>query len=135
MPSTTVSPNRQRSAQRPGFPRTIIALMATLGFLAAGGIQGGVAMLLDPLTPLGMSTEYLAGTPIDTYLLAGWFLVGMAGASLLTLTGLLVRWSWRWANPIERGSGVAGRGWVRSHPEPCCLPSRSSNCSWFRSIF
>jgi hypothetical protein len=79
--------------------------MATLGFLAAGGIQGGVAMLLDPLTPLGMSTEYLAGTPIDTYLLAGWFLLGMAGASLLTMTGLLVRWTWRWAGPIEQKIG------------------------------
>lgn len=62
-------------------------------------------MLADPLQPLGMSVSYLDGTPIDDYVLPGLFLLGIAAACLITIAGLLFRWHWKWAAPIERRMG------------------------------
>lgn len=90
------------------FPGPLVALIVLLGLLAVGAIQGGWAMVADPQTPLGMSTEFLEGTPISDYLLAGWFLLGIAAASLITVAGLLLPWRWGWARGIER---VVGYRW------------------------
>ena len=76
--------------------------------LAIGAVQGGVAMVLDPTQPLGMSTTYLERTPIDDYVLPGLFLLAIAAASLLTSIGLVFDWRWRWAGAIE---SVVGFRW------------------------
>lgn len=36
-------------------------------FVGIGGIFGGLEMIRDPLNPLGMTTELIAGSPFDTY--------------------------------------------------------------------
>jgi hypothetical protein len=86
-------------------PASVITLAVLLLFLAIGSIQGGVAMVLDPTEPLGMTTSYLEDTPIDDYLLPGVFLLSLAAASLLTVFGLIVRWDWAWAHRVEERLG------------------------------
>jgi hypothetical protein len=93
------------TARTGGHPRTILALVWVLGLLGFGSIQGGVAMIVDRFEPLGMSSSYLEGTPVDDYLLPGFFLVGLAMASFLTAAGLIWRWPWNWAAEIESGVG------------------------------
>lgn len=93
------------SIRRRSLPGTLIGLSVILGLLALGAVQGGAAMIADPHTPLGMTTDYLEGTPIDTYVLPGWFLLAIAAVSLLTLAGVLFDWRWSWASGIERAIG------------------------------
>lgn len=100
----TVAPG-ERSAVRRSTPGALVALEIVLGLLLIGCVQGGWAMVRDPLTPLGMTTEALGRAPIDTFALAGWFLFGLAAASALTLVGFVTGWKWRWAAGIERRAG------------------------------
>ncbi|MBU1866563.1 MAG: hypothetical protein KKE89_09125 [Actinobacteria bacterium] len=85
-------------------PGSIIGLAILLGLLAAGALQGGIAMIIDPLTPLGMTVEYLQKAPVDTYFWPGMFLMGIAAASALVAAGLLSGWQWRWAAGLERAA-------------------------------
>jgi hypothetical protein len=91
--------------RRPPLPVTGIVLAVLLTLLFVGAFQGGVAMVFEPHHPLGMSTDWLDGSPVDTYFWPGVFLLGMAVVSLLTVVGLLFGWTWRWAWHMERMTG------------------------------
>lgn len=54
-------------------PATIIGLALVLTFLFLGALQGGIAMVADPLQPLGMSTALLERSPNETYLWPDYF--------------------------------------------------------------
>lgn len=86
-------------------PMTVIALTVLLVLVAAGSLQGGIAMVTDPISPLGISLEHLEATPFDDYLWPGMFLLGLALASVLSIPGLLLKWEWRWAWRIESAFG------------------------------
>ena len=86
-------------------PPTVVGLAVLLGLLAVGGLQGGIAMVVDPLEPLGVSVSYLDGTPFDTYFWPGVFLLAIAAASLVTVSGLAFGWRWQWAAGIESSMG------------------------------
>lgn len=105
MSSTKVRERTTSSRSGRGLPGTLVGLLVVLGALIIGAVQGGVAMIADPYTPLGMTTEYLEGTPVDSYVLPGWFLLGIAVASALTWAGILFDWRWSWAAKIERAVG------------------------------
>jgi hypothetical protein len=97
-----VSTHRTRARRvdyRP--PLTVIALTALLVLLAAGSLQGGITMVADPESPMGMALEHLEATPFVNYFWPGVFLLGIALASALTIPGLLLLWEWRWAWRIE----------------------------------
>jgi hypothetical protein len=83
-------------------PGTVWTLAVLLALLAIGAIQGGWAMVSNPTSPLGMPISYLDNTPIADYFLPGVFFLSIAAASLLTAVGLVTRWRWGWAYPIER---------------------------------
>jgi hypothetical protein len=102
---SVTSHSRRTASIRDTRPATIKWLAALLGLLTVGALQGGIAMLADPLQPLGMPVSYLDGTPIDDYVLPGLFLLGIAAACLITIAGLLFQWDWKWAAPIERRIG------------------------------
>lgn len=96
---------RRPAATAASMPTTVRWLAALLGLLTIGALQGGVAMVVDPIEPLGMSVEYLEDTPISDYVLPGVFLLAIAAACLLTIFGLLLHWEWGWAAAIERRIG------------------------------
>lgn len=91
--------------ERTRTPWSVISLAVLLGLLAFGSLQGGIAMVMDPVTPLGMSTEFLEGTPVDDYFWPGMFFLGIALASLLAVPGLVLSWDWPWARRIEAKIG------------------------------
>jgi hypothetical protein len=86
-------------------PATVTALGILLALLVVGAVQGGLAMVTDPTHPLGMTTEYLEGSPVDTYYWPGWFLLAIAAASVITTVGLFSNWQWHWARGIEETVG------------------------------
>lgn len=86
-------------------PVSIVSLCVLLALLAVGATQGGIAMVNNPVNPLGMSPSFLDGTPVSDYFWPGMFLIGIAVASLLTAAGLGLNWTWRWARPIEESIG------------------------------
>ena len=84
-------------------PVALWCLVVLLVFLAAGGLYGGVAMLLDPSGASLQMTEVLASLPVPDYTLPGLFLLFVMGVAPLALTyGLLARPAWRWAQPLSR---------------------------------
>ena len=82
-------------------PVTVIALTALLVLVAAGSLQGGIIMVIDPTSPMGISLDHLQATPFDNYFWPGMFLLGIALAAIITIPGLLLKWEWRWAWRIE----------------------------------
>lgn len=90
---------------RPRFPGSVKGLAIALGLLAIGALQGGLAMVMDPNQPLGMTLDVLSDAPVDNFFLPGLFLLGLAGASMVTLVGILFSWDWRWARRLETSIG------------------------------
>lgn len=104
---TATHPIRKaRQVTRP--PGSVTALAVLLGLLAIGAVQGGLAMVTNPIDPLGMSPEFLDGAPVDDYFWPGMLLLGIASGSLVTVSGLVIPWIWRWAARIE---GFVGYRW------------------------
>lgn len=101
--STGLDTSRDTSRSR--VPASVRVLTLILGMLVIGAIQGGWAMVANPEDPLGMTTAFLDGTPVDSYFWPGMFLLGIALASLTTIVGLVFGWRWAWAAPIERAVG------------------------------
>lgn len=103
MPSTATRPTP--AATRRPLPTLARVLAGVLAFLTIGALQGGIAMLLNPETPLGMTTEYLENTPFDSYVLPGLYLLAVGFAAGITATGIAFHWDWRWAGGIEHAIG------------------------------
>lgn len=103
--SVLTAPGRNAARDTGRKPAAIVALTSLLGLLTIGALQGGIAMVTNPSEPLGMTVEYLAGSPVDDYSLPGLFLLGIAAASIITISGLIFDWRWIWASPIESRIG------------------------------
>lgn len=101
-------PASKARVSRKRLPVSIVVLSVLLGILVIGTSAAARAMITNPLEPLGMTTEWLEKSPVDTYFLPGMFFLGMTGAALLTLAGLVFRWPWKWAQGIE---SRVGYGW------------------------
>jgi hypothetical protein len=91
---------------RPKLPGSVKGLALALGLLAIGALQGGIAMVMDPNEPLGMTLEVLSDAPVDSFLLPGIFLLAMAVAAMVTLVGLVSGWDWPWARRMETSIGA-----------------------------
>ena len=101
----TVQTERRIRNRNRRTPASVAGLVGLLALLVVGAVQGGIAMISDPLEPLGMPASFLDGTPIDTYFWPGVFLLAIAAASLVTILGLVLGWRWQWAVGIERTVG------------------------------
>jgi len=87
-------------------PVPLYVLVFFLVFLAAGGLYGGVAMLLDPSGGALQMAEVLPTLPVPDFTLPGLFLLAVMGvAPLLLAYGLLARPAWAWAVPLSRAGG------------------------------
>jgi hypothetical protein len=70
--------------------RILLAVLAL--FVGVGGVFGGVQMLADPVHPMGMSPQMIAGSPYDSYTQPGILLLLLMGVIPLEVAvGLLVR--------------------------------------------
>ena len=82
-------------------PMMLWPLIFLLLFLAAGGLYGGIAMLVDPTGNLLGVTEALSLLPVSNFILPGIFLVVVMGlAPLLLSYALIARPKWPWLAPL-----------------------------------
>jgi hypothetical protein len=89
-------------------PLALWPLLLLLILLGAGGLYGGIVMLIDPTGGLLQLTEVLPLLPVSDYILPGLFLLVAMGLAPVALTfGLLTRPKWNWAQPLS--------GWSRHH--------------------
>ena len=105
---SVVAPSKRASkarVSRKRLPVSIVVLSVLLGILAIGTFAAAREMITNPLEPLGMTTEWLENSPVDTYFWPGMFFLGITVATLLTLAGLMFRWPWKWAQGIESRTG------------------------------
>ena len=112
--STSFLPRRSQSAvqTRTG---SLLAMRVTLVilqlFVGIGGIFGGLEMIRDPLNPLGMTTELIAGSPFDTYTWPGILLLVLVGVTPCVLAvGLVARR--RGALELSGLFGVGLMAWI-----------------------
>jgi hypothetical protein len=86
--------------------RVVLAALAL--FVGVGGMFGGVQMLADPVHPMGMSPQMIAGSPYDSYTQPGLLLLLLLGViPVLVAVGLLVR-----SPGAVAGAGLLGGGLV-----------------------
>jgi hypothetical protein len=85
-----------------------IVLAALAVFVGVGGVFGGVQMLADPVHPMGMSPQMIAGSPYDSYTLPGVLLLLLLGViPVMAAAGLLFRF-----RGAVTGAGLLGGGLV-----------------------
>lgn len=86
-------------------PFSLWLLVASLVFLALGGLYGGIAMLTDTSGASLQMAEVLPLLPVPDYTLPGLFLLFVMGLAPLFLTfGLIARPNWKWAESLSRWS-------------------------------
>lgn len=73
-------------------------------FIGIGALFGGFAAISNPNEPMGISTEVLAGSPFDNFLIPGLFLFCLIGMGNI-LAGIL---NWRGSNWVGYYSGFFG---------------------------
>jgi hypothetical protein len=99
-----VRASRKRQAPACWPERIVLAALAL--FVGVGGMFGGVQMLADPVHPMGMSPQMIAGSPYDSYTQPGLLLLLLLGViPVLVAVGLLVR-----SRGAVAGAGLLGGG-------------------------
>ena len=106
-------------------PVTLWILIFWLGFLALGGLYGGIAMLLDPTGGILQMQSVLPYLLVPNYILPGLFLLFVMGLfPLVLIYALLARPHWtrldalvpqikhEWAWTATVGLGVLLVGWL-----------------------
>lgn len=75
-------------------------------FIGVGALFGGLAAMLQPNGPLGISTDVLEGSPFENFLIPGLILFGFIGLGNV-LSGMIV---WRGSKLTGVISGFFGCG-------------------------
>lgn len=75
-------------------------------FIGVGALFGGLAAILNPYAPMGISTEVLKGSPFDSFFTPGLILFGFIGLGNV-LSGVIV---WRGSKLTGYISGFFGCG-------------------------
>lgn len=92
--------------------RAIRRLLAALHiFIGLGGLAGGLAALLEPNGPMGLSTDALVNAPFDTFLIPGILLFGLIGIGNLA-AAVPALFSRRWAGYASGAMGCVMLGWI-----------------------
>jgi len=100
--STTTQPHRTLSLSL-GIFQTLIGLSA---------VAGGVGLVMDPTgASLGMSSDWLQGSPFPSFLIPGLFLLGVNGVGTLVGAVLSFR-GHRYAGEVAALLGLVMMGWI-----------------------
>ena len=82
-------------------PGSAYALMVLLAIQALGAIAGGIGLIQDPVDNIGMSLDFLEGSPFDDYLVPG----------LILLILVVYRPCWRSLASPDGADGAGGWRW------------------------
>lgn len=85
------------------------AALVGSGFVAATALFGGVELLTG--WPRQLPTEWLDGTPFDSYAVPGLLLGGLVGGSAVSATWAAARRSLRWPQ-LTAAAGAVMMGWT-----------------------
>jgi hypothetical protein len=77
-------------------------------FIGIGAVFGGLAAILQPHSPMGISTDVLEGSPFENFLIPGLILFGFIGLGN-SLAGIIV---WRGSKMTGYISGFFGCGLI-----------------------
>lgn len=93
-------------------PSAVWLYVAGAVALGLSALFGGGNLVLDPTgATMTMPTEWLAGTPFESYFVPGAILFAAFGVgSFVVVFGVLRRASWAW--PAAVGLGVGQVGWI-----------------------
>ena len=117
---SVVAPSRRvvkARVSRKRRPVSIVVLSMLLGILGIGTFAAARAMITNPLEPLGMTTEWLEKSPVDTYFWPGMFFLGMTLAILITLAASYSAGRGNGPEALSPASDIAGPGSGRCRPE------------------
>lgn len=93
-------------------PRTLRVYLLIAAFLGVGAVAGGTALLADPSgETIGLSTEWLEGSPFGDYLLPGAVLFVLFGIGSFVVCASILRRR-RWSGVEALGLGVALLTWL-----------------------
>lgn len=99
-------------ATEPDRPYTIPLLSGMILFQAVSGIAGGIGLMFDPTgASLGIPTEWLAGSPFDSYLIPGIILFTVLGLYPLA-AWFAIRQRWHRAQTVALSVGIALIIWI-----------------------
>jgi hypothetical protein len=102
-------PARSGVGRRPNDkrPPTLVAMLILAAIQAVGAIFGGIGLVQNPKSSLGLPVSQLEGTPFKNYLIPGLILLIVVGLfSLLVFVGLLSRWTAAWWLSLASGGGL-----------------------------
>lgn len=84
-------------------------LVGTELFVAAGAVYGGVGLIAD--NAIHISDEWLTGTPFDSWLLPGVFLLLVVAAPMI-VAAIAEIFRFGWARTASLLAGAAQVGWI-----------------------
>ncbi|PKL09407.1 MAG: hypothetical protein CVV51_03925 [Spirochaetae bacterium HGW-Spirochaetae-7] len=86
-------------------------LVALHLFVGIGAIVGGIAAIMDPVSPLGMPASALTGTPFDSFIIPGVILFCVIGLGNLAaaVTAFLGKW---WMGYPSGTAAIALMIWI-----------------------
>ena len=85
------------------------ALVGVELFVAVGAFYGGIGLIAD--NAIHISDDWLVGTPFDSWVLPGIFLL-LVVAAPMTVAAVAELRRWRWAYTASVVAGVAQIGWI-----------------------
>lgn len=92
--------------------RTLRILLVVLHILVGlGALAGGIPAILDPVSPLGASTELLKAGPFEDFFIPGLFLAVVLGAGNLA-AAVLVLFRFRYLGLASGAMGAAECAWI-----------------------
>jgi hypothetical protein len=108
--TTTRVPSASATARssRRGFMWTVVGIELVV---AVNAIWAGIAMLVHPLNPLGITPDLIAGSPFDTYTWPGVLLLVLNGLVPASLA-ILVILRFRAALLLSAAWGVGLMAWI-----------------------
>ncbi len=97
------------------------------GFVSATALFGGVELLTG--WPRRQPTEWLAGTPFDSYAVPGLLLAGLVGGSNAVAAWATARRSPRWPE-LTTAAGVVLLGWIAAEVALLDQPEAPTPIEW-----
>lgn len=88
--------------------RMLVALHLLVGL---GAMAGGLAAILEPTGPMGMSADALVNAPFKTFLVPGLILFGLIGLGNVA-GAALVPLKRRWLGYVDGSLGCILMGWI-----------------------